>query len=260
MSDEREDAVRRLLAESRHTEPMPADVVARLDAVLADLGRDAAPEQRSATVTDLGARRRHRARTWLLGAAAAVVVGVAGTGVVSSLDGARTGDEATSGAAESRDEGGAAEQEEPPGTFSTDEGPDAGDRAGSPGPEQGTLVGPEPALPDSRAARRLQSAYALTGAPEVREERLRRDVRRLADLSGTVATREKDGPAAPSPSPAEPFACDPAAWGPGRLVPVTYLDAPAVLVVRPAEGGRARADLLACGTGEVLRSVWVAAR
>jgi hypothetical protein len=33
-----------------------------------------------------------------------------------------------------------------------------------------------------------------------------------------------------------------------------------VLVVRPAEGGRTRADLLACGTGEVLRSVWVPAR
>jgi hypothetical protein len=93
-------AVRRLLAESRHSDPMPGDVVARMDAVLARLGAGAAPAEpvpaepdpaepdhaepdpaepgatttvTPTRITRLSARRRKTAA--LLVAAAAVVVG-----------------------------------------------------------------------------------------------------------------------------------------------------------------------------------------
>ena len=39
-----EEQVRRLLADARHTEPMPDDVAARLDGVLADLPDELASE------------------------------------------------------------------------------------------------------------------------------------------------------------------------------------------------------------------------
>ena len=41
LTPEQESEVRRLLAEARHDEPVPADVAARLDDVLADLTREA---------------------------------------------------------------------------------------------------------------------------------------------------------------------------------------------------------------------------
>lgn len=82
-----EDDVRRLLADARHDEPMPSEVVARLDAVLADLvaDREGSPLQadpvessavESAPVVDLSARRRRRRAAVVLAAAAVVVAGV----------------------------------------------------------------------------------------------------------------------------------------------------------------------------------------
>jgi hypothetical protein len=80
-----QEAVRRLLAESRHDGPTPPEVVARLDEALASLvaerGTDplvsdeAAPAP--APATDLGARRRRLAGVGLLAAASVVVAGVA---------------------------------------------------------------------------------------------------------------------------------------------------------------------------------------
>ncbi|HQR28731.1 MAG TPA: hypothetical protein PLP61_16930, partial [Nocardioides sp.] len=74
LTPEQEDRVRGLLAEARHTAPLPADVAARLERVLADLGEersvaDAGTAERSgagvpateaggATVVALAARRR----------------------------------------------------------------------------------------------------------------------------------------------------------------------------------------------------------
>jgi hypothetical protein len=69
------DEVRRLLAEARHAEPMPADLAARLDDVLAGLAADM---PKPAEVVPLEARRRRRAAAgWLVAAAAVVVGGVA---------------------------------------------------------------------------------------------------------------------------------------------------------------------------------------
>ena len=78
-----QEAVRRLLAESRHDGPTPPEVVARLDEALASLvaerGTDplVSDEPAPARVTDLGARRRRLAGVGLLAAAAVVVAGVA---------------------------------------------------------------------------------------------------------------------------------------------------------------------------------------
>jgi hypothetical protein len=69
--------VRRLLADARHDEPMPADVVARLDRVLDGLATERAP---AAPVVELARRRRTAAK--LLVAAAAVVVAGVGVGQV----------------------------------------------------------------------------------------------------------------------------------------------------------------------------------
>jgi len=66
--------VRRLLAEARHTEPMPDDVAARLDDVLTGL---AASQQVAADVVPLASRRRRRVAGWLVAAAAVEVGGVA---------------------------------------------------------------------------------------------------------------------------------------------------------------------------------------
>ena len=84
-----EDDVRRLLADARHTEPMPADVAARMDDLLAGLRPDSpvapevpdaepvpvsTPAPRHPAVASLAAQRRRRAAGMLV-AAAAVVVG-----------------------------------------------------------------------------------------------------------------------------------------------------------------------------------------
>ena len=60
LTPEQESAVRRLLAEARHDEPIPADVAARLDRVLAGLTRDEPGAPGVAPVIDLAARRRRR--------------------------------------------------------------------------------------------------------------------------------------------------------------------------------------------------------
>ena len=76
------EAVRRLLADARHTGPMPDDVADRMDAVLADLaGSPVGPEEPGgaptpATVVSLTSQRRHRAAGMLVAAAAIVVGGV----------------------------------------------------------------------------------------------------------------------------------------------------------------------------------------
>jgi hypothetical protein len=105
--DPADDArIRALLADARHTEPMPADVAARLDRVLEELAQDRAP---IAPVIDLARRRRTAAK--LLVAAAAVVVAGVGIGqVLPGVDGGTSAQDAQAPAADSQEvqaEGGA---------------------------------------------------------------------------------------------------------------------------------------------------------
>ena len=97
MSDDRsddrsDDALRRLLADARHTEPMPVDVAARLDDVLARLAEGDSPD--GEVVDELAGRRRRRRAVRLLGAAAAVIV--VGTAAAQFLDVSPSDDAASS--------------------------------------------------------------------------------------------------------------------------------------------------------------------
>ena len=104
-----EEQIRRLLADARHTEPVPDDVAARLDGVLADLRAEsttvppatsAAPAPDELGTDELaGRRRRRRAGTLLVAAAAVVAVGF---GI------SRVGDLSSSGPADSSSAGGSA--------------------------------------------------------------------------------------------------------------------------------------------------------
>src|SRR6476469_4846664 len=85
-----EERVRRLLAEARHDEPMPADVASRLDDVLAGLAAEPAPRGRVVPLAD----RRRKAGALLVAAAAVVVAGV---GIGQALHGSH-GDSSTAGA------------------------------------------------------------------------------------------------------------------------------------------------------------------
>ncbi|UMG94194.1 hypothetical protein [Nocardioides sp. TF02-7] len=55
------------------------------------------------------------------------------------------------------------------------------------------------------------------------------------------------------------FRCAPADWGPGVLVAVRYDGRPALVAFREPMGRSQVVEVLQCGTGEVLRSVTIAA-
>lgn len=77
--------VRRLLADARHTTPMPADVADRMDRVLEGLAAHPVEASSSAPVTRLAERRR-RVVTLLVAAAAVVVVGIGLGQVISTSE------------------------------------------------------------------------------------------------------------------------------------------------------------------------------
>ncbi len=92
-----EEQVRRLLADARHTEPMPEDVADRLDRALEHL-RSEPPPRRTPPPDELAARRRRQiVRNILVAAAAVVVVGVG----ISRVDLSGTSNDADGGSADS---------------------------------------------------------------------------------------------------------------------------------------------------------------
>jgi hypothetical protein len=92
------DQLRALLADARATEPVPADVAARLDDTLAALR-----EERLAEAGVVPLRRRRAVGRWLVAAAAVVVVGAGGAGIAQltqdgANDAAKSADSAASSA------------------------------------------------------------------------------------------------------------------------------------------------------------------
>ena len=155
-----QEAVRRLLADARHTAPPPPEVVARLDDTLAALeseraaergagraaeGSDAHDDRSPGRVVDLGSRRRRIASIGLLAAASVVVAGVA---IGQALP--RGAGDAGESSAGSQSDSSLAETGDAGGT-SADSGTDSGSGAGS---DSG--AGSEPA-PES-----LKSSPAIT--------------------------------------------------------------------------------------------------
>lgn len=230
-----DERVRRLLAQVRHTEPLPAEVAARLEGVLAglvserragdrvaDAGTSVTPRYDS-RVVDLAARRRKTVTNLLVAAAAVVVLGVGISqvlpdGLGSGDDmGAATQAEDVAGDDGALQEGGGASEEEP---------------------------NPEVAPTDQ-------------GSVTIRSDHFGADVRRaragvpgLQSYSGDEVTRVG--------GPRE--GCVSVGLGPGVVLPAVYDGAFALLVLRPPAGEVQVADLYLCGDTEPRRSITLTAR
>lgn len=225
LTPEQDERVRRLLAEARHDEPVPGDVAARLDRVLAELAAERAPAAGTAPVVDLAARRRRRNAGALLVAAAAVIVGGFTVGQVIDVGG---GSSDTAGSAADSPAERASE------SAPTDAGGSAADAA------------PTIGQPLRLSAADLAADVGNQLPPEVRKDVA--DGAEVAPGPGALA----------APDPAQATSCAtaaPSAYGDGEFFPA-YLDGvPAVLALRPPSGTTQRADVLACGTGDALASV-----
>lgn len=249
--------VRRALADARHNELMPADVVARLDAVLAEL----ADEQRStdrtgttgpaalvepAATVDLAARRRRRNGAGLVLAAAAVVVAGVGLGSLTQGWGPGAGSDQEATTLSEADGASAAEE-------SATASPPAG---ATPYAESRNLEEP---LSDDR------SAAKSAGRPHVRPAHFAADVQLLATqlaLPKQLAA-ESDAAAPTVPQDAGVLApphpgCGPQPGTGEVLLGVTWRGEPAHLLLgAEADGGRT-AELHTCDPQRLVRRTTVA--
>jgi hypothetical protein len=216
-----EEQVRRLLADARHDEPMPADVSDRLDRVLADLQGEAGA-RRTPPPVDLASRRRRRnARNLLVAAAAVVALGVG----ISRVDLGGQGD------ADAGSSSGSASD-----TQSSPLEDDAGGSAASP-----SAAGPRVRLRSEdfeQAVRRLQATRGLSS--------LTSSAAPQSSAGGDPEARTNGVPGCAVPGTEE-----------GQQIPVTYDGQPGVLVLRPPAGGTRDVDLYLCGEPAATRSVTV---
>jgi hypothetical protein len=219
-----EEQVRRLLADARHDEPMPADVVDRLDRALADLRGEF---RRTPDPTDLAARRRRRfARNLLVAAAAVVVVGVGISRV--DLSGQADSDASSDSGAASAPQETAHDQE-----------------AGG----DSLLVTRRPLVLSSEdfdQRVRLRADLDAAEAPDA-----------LVDGHSASASQPYDD-LGRTLSKSITWCNDPA-WGTGKRIPVRYDGKRGVLVLRPPSGGSRAADLYLCGAIVATRSTTVPA-
>ena len=228
-----DDAVRRLLADARQTEPMPDDVAARMDAVLADLAaespatpqtpaaaRDAAPLH--PVVVSLDVHRRRRAAGMLVAAAAIVVGGVV---VAQHLPGgSNQSGSATAGPAE--------------------------DRAGSTAAGNGNDSGARSPAPDASLPGKLTAGSAVVHQGRV----LVRPQHFTADAVAARRLVEEKVPASAYSRLGEVDASCAVPSLPGRRVNATYQQAPAVLVFHPPVSSAQVVDLYLCGSHRPVRS------
>ncbi|HEY3530822.1 MAG TPA: hypothetical protein VGK78_16870 [Nocardioides sp.] len=211
--------VRRLLAESRHADPMPDEVAARMDDVLARLGAETPlPRDRqfgvpvgSADVVPIAAHRRRRVAGLLVAAAAVVVGGVvvaphlsSGSGPTSTASSAQ--DNAGGRASENLGNSGNAQQ----------------------GDQRTTPEAANSQVRDGRLVVRPRhfSADALQGRTLLH----RKQTFSLDQLSCADVPRDLD------------------------TVAAEYQHAPAALVYRRAEGSTQVVDLYVCGSARPIRS------
>lgn len=234
----REEAVRRALAEAGGPEPLPPAVASRLDDTLAGLVAERSglshPEDPGVVVPlDAAARRRRLRVRALLGAAAAVVAVALAAGYLSDDDdpdvaATSTSDQAPARSPEASGDAGALSQKEE-------------DQAAASAPSEV----PSPGVP-----RRV-----VTDEPvrDVRPDHLREDLLALqrAALPHPAAA---DYTTATLTAPAD-FLCQPADFGAGHLVAVRYAGQPAVVAFRQPAGSNQAAEVLTCGTGDVLHSL-----
>jgi hypothetical protein len=228
-SPEDETRIRALLADARATGPMPADVAARLDGVLADLSAervtvDPVPADNVVPITRT---RRHRIVT-VLGVAAAIGVFGLGVGaVVNSESGQDDAGSADSAVAERGDAGFNDEAEAAP-------------------TESGNELAPgdEPGAEDDKVVLR-EHAFV------VRPEHLTRDLARIQRaLHGPGAADYSRGMVhAP-----KGFSCRLTTPDRGILIGVEYDGAPAFVRFLEPMGESQVVEVLQCGTGDLVRS------
>lgn len=231
---EAEDEVRRLLSQARHTEPLPAEVAARLDQRLAELSLPPVDDE-------LAAVRRRRAAALLVAAVAIVAVGI-GAGNLIRPEPADMASTSVSeeGAGESAPQGDAAGAEQSSET--------------APGPGE-TPDGRTDTTMKAPASQRLALAdLEIVQVPvRLHAEHLGRDVRVVVE-----DVRLADGATMPNPDAVlASYGCEVTAFGEGTLVAAMYDDQPAILALRPPEGRNQIVDVVACGTGEELASLTV---
>jgi hypothetical protein len=237
-SPEDEAAVRRLLADSRETGPLPTEVAARLDATLAGLlaerTADGAP---AAEVVPLAPRRRRRAAALLVAAAAVVVGGIA----IGSYE-SGGGDSASTSAdsAVSREQN--------------------ADTSAS-GAKDHAAGGQSLAAPrSSRATRPTTSemdALEAVVPSRVRPDHLVPDLTRLRHR--WAARVPESAYAADAPVVPAGFNCASAHYGHGVLLGARYAGHPAVVAFRTPKGDTQVVEVLQCGTADVLRSATIPA-
>jgi hypothetical protein len=229
VTPEEEERVRRALASVPPAGPMPPEVVARLEATLAELGRD----RRDVPVDDLEERRRRRWPRVLVAAASVAVLaygagtvltGVSGSGDAAMSTAAR--DETFSGGAGSGSTGGAAPEAASP---------------SAPGmvPSAGNGL-------DAKAQRhpRVLSDRTVT----LHRGTLRSDVLRLARGAGAGAVDTTGGEAGRRPIAGLLAPCEaPALDLHDRLAAVRLDGHRATLVLRAANHGTSVAQVYACG-------------
>ncbi|WP_296602731.1 hypothetical protein [Nocardioides sp.] len=244
-----EEQVRRLLADARHIEPMPDEVVARLDGVLTGLAaerRDVDHADRSAAIAaDLAAARRRRtARNLLVAAAAVVAIGVG----MNSVDLTVSGDD--DGSAATSDSGGAA-ADAPPAAQAERDG---GARHQIPEP-QGSLEADKDGVTGS---------LAFAEPVRLSSDRFGAQVRRLHTSTRTITMADSVSPATDglfslSRSPLR-AGCSTRGWGEGLLVPARYDGQLGAVIFRKATGETQVVDLFLCGNDEPTRSTTLPVR
>jgi len=227
LTPDQDQEVRRLLGEARHTEPMPPDVVARLDRVLDDLADE---PSRRAPVVHL-ARRRRRVASLLVAAAAVVVVGIGIGQVVGTSGSGGDADSAASGEAEDQ------------GDTPLSDG--AGDSAENAAPER------------EQGADTLGEESFVSGKLfKLRPDELSADLARVQLYvdSGDLAAAPTDTAAARVYRKVS-RACRSGDWGSGAFVPVKYGSQPGVVVFRRPLGDVQVADVYLCGNPDPVRSL-----
>jgi hypothetical protein len=214
-------AVRRLLAEARHTEPMPVDVATRMEAALAGLSTERAPREHVVTI----APHRRRRVGALLVAAAAVVVGAVTLGphLPSSPSSSERSASGGSAASENNLDAGSAPASSPAAGSSV--APHSTPASGRAQVHAGRVVVHDRRFAsDALGARALleRSSTQSSGSTQDTETDLLRD---CADVPRTSET-----------------------------LPATYQRAPAALVFRAPEGSTQVVDLYVCGNPDPIRS------
>src|SRR6478672_6379898 len=224
LSPEQEQEVRRLLADARHSEPIPTDVAARLDRVLAELATQELHDphdDEGASVVALASRRRRRVVAVGVGLDQLMQAGGGGSPSSSSMPAA---DRAVTGG-------------------SAGAGSDAPQRHRRP---HSSLNGEK----SYNAAAAPQ--MAVSHAVRIRADHFSADVGRARRLT----RQELDSTSGNRDTPE----CTPGHWGSGTFVPVRYDGHRGVLVFRRAHGDTQVADLFSCGSSDVLRSITLPAR